>query len=191
MKTRILLCALTVILCFYGCSTADVNSEPTSQLLVLVVDYDNPVFEGGSITNLRQLPSPAPNELPFEFDEETPEDGLDGGVSLFYANTDAKVFDGILPYDASAEGNILIPALGDPSNFFELETEIPLPNPLNVEDLVGDYSGRDFSDLWPSINRLGVVQNTLNNDAMMGRYLYQPQRRNEDTWKWILFFFEY
>lgn len=191
MKRCILLYALSFILGFNACTTGDVNSEPISQLLVLVVDYDSPVFEGGSVTNLRQLPSPAPSKLPFEFDEELPEDGLDGGVSLFYANTDAKVFDGIMPYDASAEGNILIPALGDPSDFFELETEIPLPNPLNIEDLEGDYSGRDFSDLWPSINRLGVVQNTLNNDAMMGRYLYQPQRRNENTWKWILFFFEY
>lgn len=191
MNTRNFFFALIASLCFYQCSTPNVDIEPTSQLLVLVVDYENPNFEGGSISNLRQLPSPAPSELPFEFVQELPADGLNGGVSLFYANTDTKVFDGLLPNDSGAKGSILIPALSAPSIFFELDSEIQLPNSFILEDLVNDYSDENFSDIWPSINQLGVVQNTLNNDALIGRYLYQPQSGNEATWKWILFFFEY
>lgn len=191
IKFRILISILVISLFLYHCSTQNGDSEPTSQLLILVVDFDQPVFEGGNISNLRQLPPPAPSKLPFELEEELPADGLDGGVSIFYSISEAKVLDALLPNDATASGNILIPVITDPGSFFVADSETPLPNPLMIEDIGGDYTGFDFSDIWPSINKLGVVRNTLEKDAMLGRYLYKPQPSNEDTWKWVIFFFEF
>ena len=162
-------------------SACEVDDEPAeqSQMVVYIIDYDSNDFQAGTVLNFAKVNIDY-TEIEVDIDEDAPENGLDGAVSLIYEPTGDKIFEGSLNAEGNAEINF--PGLTLGSEFYEIENSVATPS---VQDIGESYTN-NFSRAWGSVDRLGLSEIFVDNDALVGRYLYRPSPTNDDNWKWVV-----
>ena len=162
-------------------SACEVNEEPQeqSQMVLYIIDYSSNEFEGGTILNFEKIDINY-SEIDVDIDEDAPENGLDGAVSIIYEPTGDKIFEGGLNDEGTT--NIRYPSLISSDQYYVVDDVVPTPS---VQD-IGDSYSNNFNPIWGSVNQLGLSQIFIDNSAMVGRYLYKPNSLNSDNWKWII-----
>lgn len=175
---------LLTSLIFVSCEP-NVGPEENSQMVVYVVDYRNNRFEAGTVLNLTKV-NIGFNSIDIDIIEDEVSGENDGAVSLFYSPTNEKIFEGSINLEGSASINF--PGMAPGVDFFEIETPVSL-NSRTVEDIGGPYND-SFTPAWGAIDHLGLTEIFVNNNAMIGRYLYRPAEDNDQNWKWIVLLFD-
>ena len=186
MKARITSLVLMIFFCF-SCSTEDNRkdvSDPTqNKVLLLKVDYQTNVFEGGK-------------ELVFESNQENMTlvneyvaPGDFGNLKIVYQEVNSTIFEGTIVWMGLGEMNFPNNLL--PPNQFEvtLSNDYVLPqsgfeNIFNLDNI--DY---DYQNIWGSVqNRVKVREYlTSNPTATVKVFLYTPSVGVGDPadWDWI------
>ncbi len=183
MKRATILPLLFIIALLTGCDPTDDTPSEQGTVAVFIVDYTTNELESGSTLNVAKVIN-APSQLPISASITQPRNDLNGSVSLLLTSTGDQLFDGEL----SEEGTARIFAPNQrlaPSDFFQLETPIPFPTQINLLDIEGPYD-TPFNTTWEAIDNLNLIQIFLNEEGLMGRYLYQSSPNVSSEWKWII-----
>ena len=157
----------------------DDELEEQSQMVVYIIDYDSNEFQAGTVLNFTKV-NINYTEIEVDIDEDTPDNGLDGAVSLIYEPTNDKIFEGSLNTDGTPKINF--PGLTSGSEFYNIENSLTTPS---VQD-IGDSYANNFSATWGSVNRLGLSEIFIENNSLVGRYLYKPSPSHKENWKWVV-----
>lgn len=162
-------------------SACEIDDEPEeqSQMIVYVIDYDSNEFQAGTVLNFTKV-NINYTEIEVDIDEDAPENGLDGAVSLIYEPTNDKIFEGSLNTEGTPKINF--PGLTAGSEFYEIENSVSTPA---VQDIGATYAN-NFSAAWGSVNQLGLTEIFIGNNSLVGRYLYKPSPSREENWKWVV-----
>lgn len=167
-----------------SCAT-DPQPVEESQLVVYVVDYGSNRFEAGTVLNFEKV-NISFTSLEVDIDEDPIENGNDGAISLIYEPTGDKIFEGALTLEGNARINY--PGMAAADGFFEIENRVTI-NLSGVEDIGGPYD-EPFGPIWGAVDQLGLSEVFVNNNAMIGRFLYKPIESSNINWKWIILLFD-
>lgn len=171
--------------------TADDTAEPLvldpvtgNKVLMLKVDYTTNTFEGGT-----ELSFDAPNTT-FTIETEYQEPGDFGWIKLYYAEQEAKIFDGEIHW--MGLGTLHYPESFEPASSFEhvltddyVTPEAGFENVFNPSEQVYDYT-----QPWSHVQGLVKVRQYLqtNPTATVKLFLYTPSVGIGDPadWDWII-----
>lgn len=162
-----------------ACDT-EVPEAEESQMIVYLVDYDTNKFEAGTVLNFAKV-NIEYDEIEIDIDKDEPEPGLDGAISLLYEPTGDKIFEGALTIEGNAQINH--PGVTRGEDFYQIENTVNRPSA--VQDIEGPYD-ENFSLVWGTIDNLGLTEIFINEDALVGRFLYKPNNSNKQNWKWVI-----
>lgn len=178
---------LAALLFVFFVSSCETETEPVeeSQMVVYVVDYGSNRFEAGTVLNLEKV-NISFTSLEIDVDEDPIENGEDGAISLIYEPTNDKVFEGSLNLEGNASINF--PGMSAADGFFEIENRVNI-NITGVEDIGGPYD-EAMGPIWGAVDQLGLSEIFVNNNAMIGRFLYKPSESTNVNWKWIILLFD-
>ena len=186
MKAKIVL-LVSIMVTFFSCSTDENNkdiSDPIqNKVLLLKVDYQTNVFEGGK-------------ELLFDSNQENMtlvnefvQPGDFGSLKIIYQEVNATIFDGTIIWMGLGEMNYPNNLL--PPNQFEvtLTTDYILPQ-AGFENIFNlDNSNYDYDSIWSSVQNRVKVREYLNSnpEATVKVFLYTPSVGIGDPadWDWI------
>jgi len=162
-----------------------VEPEEESQMVVYLIDYGSNEFEAGTVLNFRKA-NVSFSTLDIDIDLDPIENGDAGAVSLIFDPTGDKIFEGSLNIEGSAA--ISFPGLTAGDSYFRIDNAVALPA-AGVQDIDGPYS-ESIGPIWNSIDQLGITEIFVNNDALLGRFLYRPNNSNTENWKWVFLLFD-
>lgn len=155
-----------------------------SQMVVYLVDYSTNEFQAGTVLNFNKLDIEY-QELDIDIEEDPIENEIDGAISLLYDPTGDKIFEGTLTTSGDARVNFPSFTLG--SEFFEIDNKVSLS--ISVQDIGGPYNEL-VGPIWDAVDQLGLSEIFVDNDALIGRYLYKPNESVQSSWKWVILLFD-
>lgn len=179
MMKKILVLLIAAVL-IYGCE-AESNPTEESQMVVYLVDYESNAFQAGTVLNFSKL-NISYDQLEIDIEIDPIENNLDGAVSLLYDPTNDKIFEGSLNIDGNASINF--PGMTPGADFYVIDNTVSLP-PNTMEDIGGPYN-ESVGNIWNAIDQLGLTEIFVDNDPLIGRFLYKPNETNVENWKWII-----
>ena len=183
IRKSTLLCLTALLIC--ACNTDDTPSEK-SQILLFVIDYETNEMQAGTTMEFEKI-SINFSEIPVDVDSDPPQNDLDGSVSLFYTATQDKIFEGVL--NTEGRPQVLHPPLIPAEDFFEIENQIAFPSYTTIQNIDDNYS-QSFNPTWEAINNLGITEIYIQEEALVGRYLYKPSENVSSNWKWIVLLYQ-
>lgn len=181
-----------IILLAFGalvsCSKEETTTTPiednTNKVLVLKVDYNSHVFEGGKelVFSATSPTMTISNEFiqPADF----------GSLKLIYSELDETIFDGTIVWNGLGQMNFPTNLL-DESQFEHVVTAdyvLPAAGFENVFNL--DNTPYDYESVWIAVQGLVKVRQYLqsNPNATVKMFLYTPSVGigNPEEWDWIV-----
>lgn len=186
MKKTILFC-LSLLLPT-ACKDSDVVVCPDAtdaNVLMLVVDYSSPKFEGATLFCIANAPRA------FTIRHEYVAPGDFGWVKLFYDEGDKMLFHGEIIW--MGNGKMLFPEKLYPAEDFNRVLTQDFVSPKNgfVNVFNPDNRTDDVSDAWGAVQGLVIVRDFLkeNPGQKINHFLYTPGVGVGDPkqWKWVFF----
>ena len=195
MKTSIHLSLLFIV---FFCYPAHVNaqsfylSQDSANVAVLIVDYDNPQFEGGSLIHYAPCPLCSDTSLPFEVLFDPPGDF--GGITFTLGAGGDTVFDATIIWMGT--GTIQYPGTFYNGYPFTYDTFPVLMPELEYYSLYGSATNDSAfialaNQAWDLVDSLEITQMFANLNYKAGIYLYPPWVGMFDPTvaKWIVFLY--
>lgn len=173
------------IILLFGCSNDD-ESNKTSSIVLLQVDYVTNVFEGGKEISISEAIS-SPDTIPISIDYNAPGDF--GSIALYYQPTNEMIFNGTIIW--MGLGQISFPNdFVSAGNFSQMDSEIEQPDSTKFQTVFYDLYNQsiDYANIWNAINNLELVANYLNGHKKIGLFLYTPSvgAGNPNDWDWFV-----
>ncbi|MCE3295874.1 MAG: hypothetical protein K0R65_1588 [Crocinitomicaceae bacterium] len=161
-------------------------------VFTLLVDYDNPQFEGGNISYY-DCPSCSNDSVPLLIDYQEPGDV--GGITFRLEPTGDTLFNGSIIW--MGQGQINQPSAFNMESPFIMQDDI-IGMPENVSYF--DMQGRPISDpqfvnaaenAWYEVNQLEIVKTASENGFKTAMLMYTPAVGvfNPEVAKWVIFFY--
>lgn len=159
----------------------------TNKVLLLKVDFETSVFEGG-----KELAFDNTNTFTIGYEYQSPGDF--GGIKLKYAELDQNIFQGTIHW--MGEGQIQYPAdIAGAGTFLTISEPVQMPN-TSLFETVEYYENAfypdiiNYSGIWNSIRNLEVVSQyrTSNPNSKIHLFLYTPcvGTGNSAHWDWFI-----
>lgn len=163
----------------------ETETTPKSQMVVYIVDYDTNDFQAGTVLEFNQLDIQY-SSLEIDIIEDPIENENDGAVSLIYEPTGNKIFEGALSVNGNAQ--ISFPSMIPATDFYVIGNTVAI-DLASIQD-IGESYPESNGPIFAALDQLGLTEIFINNDALIGRFLYKPIDSNTENWKWIILFFD-
>lgn len=202
MKSLLIITSF-ILVSLGGCKKDSANEDNynSSQLLLLKIDYATSQFEGGTLYN---FDNKSADTIPVEIEYREPLDF--GYIKITHKPDLAVVFEGEIIW--RGVGEIQIPEkFSEPEKFSIAKHDIEAPSLGNIEyfflkkPLLGTFATQQdidveskleetFDNIWKGLADLKVIHEFMDDNALIGVFLYPASALTEDFAKWLLVFYK-
>ncbi|PLX24633.1 MAG: hypothetical protein C0599_01840 [Salinivirgaceae bacterium] len=171
-----------IFLILVGCK----ESNESSHILLLKVDYTTYAFEGGKEIPISDDVAGA-DTIPIDLDYNAPGDF--GDVTLYYKPTNEMIFSGEIIW--MGLGEISFPRSFDPADSYS-QLNLPIEKPENsMFQYIPNGSGINtvaYDSVWIGIQNLKIVQKYMNSGKKIGFFIYTPSvgAGNPADWDYLV-----
>ncbi len=186
-----------------GCKKEDNTTieDNSSQLLLLKIDYTTSKFEGGT---LYDFDNKSADTIPIEIEYRRPMDF--GSIKITHKPDMTVVFEGEIIW--RGVGKIQVPEkFSEPEEFPLANNDIEAPSLENIEyfflkkPLSGTFAANPYIDLesifeeafdeiWKGFADLKAIHEFMDNNTLIGVFLYPASALTVDFAKWLLVFYK-
>jgi hypothetical protein len=204
MKIQFVILAL-IFFILSGCKKENnetpIDNNHVSQLLLLKFHYTTSQFEEGILYDFDVKPA---DSIPIEIEYKKPVDF--GNIKLTHKPDSTLIFEGEIIWRGI--GKIQVPQkFAQPEEFPIANRDIEAPSLENIEyfflkkPLIGTFATHPnidlesklegtFDELWKEISGLKIIHEFMEEDALIGIFLYPASALTEDYAKWLLVFYK-
>jgi hypothetical protein len=179
---------LLFLIALMDCDGEETNSKKIiGQLLLLQIDYNTHVFEGGSTLKYTYKAKNFCDSIPVDLFYDSP--GPSGSLTYRYIPKKDTIFYGTVIWQGT--GSRIVPNNLIPAQEFGIVSPVSAPPNSTYQLWLNNFNEFDYSEIFNSVANLQLVQNYLNQNTKVGLFLYRASEGagNPQNWDWYLLFY--